>query len=429
MYQTKKESSGTGKSSILVTCAKGITPYLKEEILKLGFPVLSETVSSITTEGTLEDTMRLNLLLRTGHRVLYLIRKVTARDADDLYHSLYDIAWEDHIDADGYVCVTSSVDNPSIRDSRYANVKCKDAIIDRIREKCGQRPDSGPNHDGAVVNLYWKKDTCFVYFDTSGRPLSRRGYRRIPIKAPMQETLAAAVIRATGWIAQGNFINPMCGSGTLAIEAAMAGLNRAPGLGRDNYGFMHLKGFNGTLWHYMCTQATGEERHLPDCRIIATDISKEAVEAAKKNAAAAGVQHLIEFEVCDYSETIVPDGGGVVMLNPEYGERMGKVRELEHVYKGIGNYFKHKCEGYKGYIFTGNLDLIKKVGLRTKRRIQFFSGGIECRLLEYELYRGSRKKPQEDKSKHVHLMAEESKGTKNCRGNNTYILPRSPSNG
>jgi 23S rRNA G2445 N2-methylase RlmL len=392
MYQTKKENKGAGKRRILITCAKGITPYLREELLLLGFPVLSETISSIATEGTLDDTMRLNLLLRTGHRVLFLIREVTARDADELYNSLYDIAWEDHIDADGYVCVTSSVDNPSIRDSRYANVKCKDAIVDRIKETCGVRPDSGPKQDSVVVNLFWKDDRCSVYFDTSGEPLSRRRYRRVPVKAPMQETLAAAVIRATGWNAQGHFINPMCGSGTLAIEAALAGLNRASGIGRDNYGFMHLKGFNEKLWHDMRAQAKREEHHTLDCRIVATDIRKEAVESAKKNAAAAGVQHLIEFTTCDYSTTTVPDGGGIVILNPEYGERMGVIKELEHVYKGIGDYFKQKCGGYRGYIFTGNLVLAKKVGLRTKRRLQFFNGGIECRLLEYELYKGSRKK-------------------------------------
>ena len=141
------------KSRILITCAKGITPFLKEELLLLGFPVLAETIAGIATEGTINDTLQLNLLLRTGHRVLFLIREFTAADADALYRSLSEIPWEDYIAEDGYVCVTSSVDNPSIRDSRYANVKCKDAIVDRIKEKCGQRPDSGPDQDRGVVNL------------------------------------------------------------------------------------------------------------------------------------------------------------------------------------------------------------------------------------------------------------------------------------
>lgn len=392
MYQIKKGNKGPGKSRILITCAKGIAPYLRGELLTLGFPVIFETTASITTEGTIDDTLRLNLMLRTGQRVLFLLKEFTARDADVLYRSLSKIAWEDYIDEDGYICVTSSVDNPSIRDSRYANVKCKDAIVDRIKEKRGRRPDSGPKKDRAVVKLYWKDESCSVYFDTSGQPLSRRGYRKIPMKAPMQETLAAAVIRASVWNGRGHFINPMCGSGTLAIEAAMAGMNRAPGIVRNNYGFMHLKGFNGSLWNGLRAQAKRAEKRSLDYRIIATDIGKEAVEAAEKNATIAGVDHLIEFDICDYSDTLVPDGEGVVLLNPEYGERMGKFKELEHLYKGIGDYFKQKCRGYTGYIFTGNLDLAKKVGLRTKRRIQFYNSGIECRLLEYELYEGTRKK-------------------------------------
>jgi len=379
------------KSRILITCAKGITPFLKEEVLQLGFPVLSETIAGIATEGTIDDTLRLNLHLRTGHRVLFLIKEFIARDADALYSSLSEIPWEDYIAEDGYICVTSSVDNPTIRDSRYANVKSKDAIVDRINKKCGQRPDSGPDKNRTVVNLYWKDEDCSVYFDTSGEPLSRRGYRKNPMTAPMQETLAAALVKASGWMDSSHFINPMCGSGTLAIEAALIGLNRAPGLLRNNFGFMHIKGFNEALWNDLRTRAKKEAKKTLGCRIIATDISGEAVEAAKKNAATAGVERLIEFDVCDYAETTVPEGKGIVILNPEYGERMGKLKELEHVYNGIGDFFKQKCRGYTGYIFTGNLDLAKKVGLRAKQKVQFFNGAIECRLLEYELYEGSRK--------------------------------------
>jgi putative N6-adenine-specific DNA methylase len=308
-----------------------------------------------------------------------------------LYSEASQIAWEHYISEDGYVSVKSSVDNPTVTDSRYANVKCKDAIVDRIRERRGRRPDSGPAQDRVVVNLYWRGDRCSLYFDTSGEPLSRRCYRKIPMTAPMQETLAAAVIKASGWNGSGHFINPMCGSGTLAIEAALASLNRAPGLLRDNFGFMHLKRFRKSLWDALCERARKEEKKALNYRIIATDARKEAVDAARKNAKAAGVDHLIEFFVCDYSETIVPDGRGIVMLNPEYGERMGKINELEGVYEGIGDFFKQRCSGYRGYIFTGNFILAKKVGLRSKRRIQFFNGGIECRLLEYEIYEGSKR--------------------------------------
>jgi putative N6-adenine-specific DNA methylase len=376
---------------ILITCPKGIPPFLKQELLALTFPVLSERVAGVETGGGLDDALRLNLLLRTAHRVLYLLKEFRAIDADELYRQVTAIDWEALIPEDGYVCVTSSVENPTIRDTRFASLKCKDAIVDRIKNMTGKRPDSGPERDRSVVHLYWKDDRCVVYLDTSGEPLSRRGYRKIPLEAPMQETLAAAVVLATGWDGSGTFINPMCGSGTLAIEAALIGLNRAPGMLRSNFGFMHLKGYNQTLWNELRERTKKEAKKSFPGRIIATDIDPDAVATAKKNAATAGVEHLIEFSACDFSDTPVPDGGGIIVMNPEYGERMGEIARLEETYKGIGDYLKQKCRGYTGYVFTGNSALARKVSLKPKRSIPFFNSGIECRLLEYDLYEGSRK--------------------------------------
>jgi 23S rRNA G2445 N2-methylase RlmL len=230
-----------------------------------------------------------------------------------------------------------------------------------------------------------------MYLDTSGEPLSRRGYRKIPLFAPMQETLAAAVVFATGWNGEGNFINPMCGSGTLAIEAALIGLNRAPGLLRSNFGFMHIKGFRESLWNDIREQAKRKVKKALAGRIVATDIKSGTVEAAKKNATMAGVERLIAFDVCDYADTPLPDGSGAIVINPEYGERMGDVSRLEETYKGIGDFFKRKCKGYKGYVITGNRRLAKKVRLKPSRTIPFFNGGIECRLFEYDLYEGTRR--------------------------------------
>jgi len=379
------------KSKILITCPKGIAPFLKQELLALGFPVLSESVAGVETEGAFEDTLSLNLHVRTGHRVLFQLKEFSANSVDELYRELYALAWEEYVPEDGYLCVTSSVDTPGIKDPRFASLRCKDAIVDRIREQRGRRPDSGPARDRSVVHLYGKEGLCKVYLDTSGEPLSRRGYRKMPLTAPMQETLAAAVVLATNWNGSGNFLNPMCGGGTLAIEAALIGLNRAPGLFRSNFGFMHIKGFNELLWQELREKAKKEAKKSLSGRIIATDNNPAAVEAAQKNATTAGVEHLIEFSVCDFSDSPLPDGGGVVVLNPPYGERMGEIQQLEATYKGIGDYFKQKCGGYTGYVFTGNPSLAKKVSLKPKQSFPLFNSGIECRLLEYELYEGSKK--------------------------------------
>jgi len=379
------------KNRIFVTCPKGLQSYLATEVRSLGFAVLSESVSGVETEGTLDETMRLNLFLRTGHRVLYLLSEFRAEAPDELYRETAKVPWEDYIFENGRISVTSTVDTPAINDSRFANLKCKDAIADRFMKRFGRRPDSGPERDQAVVHLHWKDEKCALYIDTSGEPLTKRGYRKIPLKAPLQETLAAAIVLATGWNDNGHFINPMCGSGTLAIEAALIGLKIAPGILRNNFCFMHLKGFDKALWEGLRGEALLLGNKTLQNRIIATDISRQAIDAARENARAARVEHLIEYSVSGFAGTPVPDGSGVVLLNPEYGERMGQMDELADTYKGIGDFFKQKCKGYTGFVFTGNPALAKKIGLRSKRKVQFFNSNIECRLLEYELYEGTKK--------------------------------------
>lgn len=390
-YNEEKRISAM-ENTIVTTCASGASDFLKGEIEGLGLPVSSQDALSVSSAGGLREAIKINMYSRTGQRVLYFLADFPAKGPEELYRGIYGINWEDYLYPDGYFCVTSTVDNRFIRDGRYANVKCKDAIADRMVRKFGRRPDSGPERDRAVVSIYWKDEKCTVYLDTSGEALSKRGYRKIPLKAPMQESLAATVVLATGWRGGGNLINPMCGSGTIAIEAALIGLHRAPGLLRKNFGFRHIVGFDPDFWEGLRREALSAGLKGIGGRIVATDISPEAISAARANAAAAGVEEFIEFGVCDYNETEVPEGGGVVVLNPEYGERMGRKDELESTYAGIGDFFKRRCRGYTGYVFTAEPGLSKRVGLRPKRKRAFFSGGLECRLLEYELYEGSKKR-------------------------------------
>jgi 23S rRNA G2445 N2-methylase RlmL len=423
--------------TVLTTCGRGIVPFLKEEITALQLPILRELESGIELKCTMPDIMRLNLFLRTANRVLLELSKGRARDANELYSHIHNLPWETLIPDTGYFTVASYVDTPAIRDSRFANVKCKDAIVDRFREKFGHRPDSGNERSGAVVFLHWVNDVATVYLDTSGESLSRRGYRKIPMEAPMQEALAAAVVMATGWkgpglpatmpatagFGLGHFINPMCGSGTLAIEAALQAQGRAPGLLRSQFGFLHLKDADTTLWQQIRSETRALPKHKLTGRIIASDNRPEAIEAARQNARTAGVEQLIEFHVCDFADTPIPPADScrpglcpgapatqsqptqektgtsdVIVLNPAYGERMGDVLALEPVYRRIGDFFKQKCQGYRGYVFTGNLDLGKMTGLRSNRKILFFNGNIECRLLGFNLYAGSVRKSKQPQS-------------------------------
>jgi 23S rRNA G2445 N2-methylase RlmL len=377
------------KNVILLTTPKGLAPYLQKEIEDLGMAVKWSAPTSVQTEGDFTDAMKLNLHVRTAHHVLYLLAEFACKNPDDLYNGTNKIPWETIIPVKEYLTVESHADHPSIRDSRYVNVKCKDAIVDRINSRKGRRPDSGPERTGAVVNVFWKNERCRVYLDTSGETLSRRGYRKIPFKAPMQETLAAGVVLATGWEAGESFVNPMCGSGTLAIEASLIGQNIAPGLTRGNFGFMHTNYFDETKWEQLKNEAVSGASKEPGKKIIATDIDPEAIEAGRKNAAKAGVADSIEFRTADFNQTEIPPHNGVIVLNPEYGLRMGDEQELENTYRQIGSFLKHNCQGYRGYVFTGNFTLAGKIGLKSKRRIPFQNGNVECRLYEYELYQGS----------------------------------------
>jgi putative N6-adenine-specific DNA methylase len=203
----------------------------------------------------------------------------------------------------------------------------------------------------------------------------------------MQETLAASLILASKWKPGQHFINPMCGSGTIAIEAALQALNKAPGLLRPNYGIKHILGFDEERWNDLRSDLKNKASKDFEGRIIATDHDVRAVNAIRKNARTAGVDHLIEVQKCDFSETEIPnDKTGVIMLNPPYGDRIGNEKQLEPLYSGIGDYFKQEATGWWGYVFTGNFDLAKKIGLRTNQRIEFYNSTIDARLLEYELY-------------------------------------------
>ncbi|MGN6493056.1 MAG: THUMP domain-containing class I SAM-dependent RNA methyltransferase [Agriterribacter sp.] len=380
-------------SAITVTCHKRLMPYLRQEISDLGFEVKDDFVTGVRLYGTVTDCIKLNLNLRCASQVLYSLKNFEAANADDVYRQVSTYPWETILPRDVYFSVTSNVHNETINNNLFANLRVKDAIVDRLRAKRDKRPPTGAELTGAVIHLFWKDRNAEVFIDTSGHSIARHGYRKIPGLAPMLEALAAATIYATRWDRRSPFINPMCGSGTVAIEAALIASNRRPGLFRNNYSFMHIEGYEEEL--YLKEDALLEKQIDDDAhpRIIATDVSERAIENARKNAVAAGVANMIEFSVCDFADTEVPEGlPGVVFLNPEYGERLGEVQQLEATYKRIGDFFKQRCGGYYGYMFTGNLELAKKTGLKAGRRIEFYTSTIDCRLLEFELYAGSRKK-------------------------------------
>ena len=394
---------------IIISCAKELSRWTEREVSEMGYKTVEVTENTVVVRGDMRDVMRLNLRLRTAHRVLVPLLRTFCRNIKELYHAVNSIDWENLIEADGYFSVSSVVHNNTIRDTRIPSLYTKDAVVDRIRDKCHSRPDSGRENIGAAVFIYWERNELIVYLDTSGEPLSKRGYRKIPGSAPMQETLAAACIMAMEWDCSTPFLSPMCGSGTPAIEAAMMAMNKAPGSLKGHFAFQSIKGYGQSIpgestpamssrqhsgaspeqiWKAMVMEAKAEEKTTGLPRIIATDISPEAVDNAHMNAITAGVSQYIEFAACDFGETSIPDcegkRPGCVFFNPEYGIRLGDPAELAPIYTRIGTFLHEKCHGWTGALITGNPDLANLVDLYYKRRVPFFNGPIDCRLFIYE---------------------------------------------
>jgi len=381
----------------LVTCGPGLKDYLQAEIEALGFEIIGTHSGGILTRGSFVDCMKLNFSLRTAYNVLYLLRQFRCGTTEALYKQISTVPWEKIIDPKEHLCVLSQVDTWTVNNSMYPNVKVKDAIVDRINRKTGSRPDSGRDRNSVVVNLFWTNDKAWIYLNTSGVKLSDRNYRKMPHKAPLRESLAAGIIMATGYDGSQDIVLPMCGSGTLAIEAALIAMNKPAGALRSNFGFKHIKGFDEQIWKELRNDISKNIRSAAmQKRIIATDIDEQAIHAAKQNARTAGVEHLIEFNVCDFADTPLPTGegcGGVIIMNPEYGLRLGDLEQLETEYKRIGQFLKQRCAGCTAYLLIGNKQLSAKIGLKASRKIVFYNGNIECRLLKYELYKGTKQTP------------------------------------
>ncbi len=386
----------TYRRKIIITCHKWLSTALEKEVIALGFSPERTFQTGIELFGTVTDCIKLNLHLRCASQVMYSLKSFTCNDPDELYRTARLIHWEKIIPPNGYFSVTSNVFHPTISTNLFANLRIKDAIVDRMRDTIKRRPSTGSDPIGAVVYLFWKNDMAEIFIDTTGETLAKHGYRKLPGQAPMLEALASATIFSSKWDYASTFINPMCGSGTLAIEAALMATKRVPGLLRDNYAFMHILGFEREMYLIERKKLDEEIIEAPSLKIIASDISEKAINIARINAEAAGVDNLIKFEVCDFADTTIPEGDGIVMFNPEYGERLGDETELQSTYARIGDFLKQKCKGKTGYIFTGNLELAKAIRLKPSRRIEFLNAKIDCRLLEYELYAGTKRTDKSD---------------------------------
>lgn len=375
------------------TAPSGIEPLLASELTALGAPVPKPARGGLRFAGTLELAYRVCLWSRTASRVLLPLIQFPADSAEALYQGVSTFPWEEHLAPDGTLSVEFAGTCPGITHSHFGAQRVKDAIVDRFRERCGQRPSVARHRPDLRIHALVRSSEATISLDLSGDSLHRRGYRQETVAAPLKETLAAALLLKAGWPAiaanGGSLLDPMCGSGTLAIEAAWIAGEHAPGLLRTHWGFSGWLGHIPALWNRVVNEAM-ERREIGRTRIpkiLASDCDPRAVRAASINADLAGIAKHLQILQRDLADAkALPGPAGLVIANPPYGERLGATQEeWKPLYRMLGERLKTQFTGWQAAVFTGDPELGKQMGLRAEKTHVFFNGPLECRLLRFRV--------------------------------------------
>lgn len=365
--------------------AEGLKKAGVQELAELGAKEVKPEYSGIYFRADKPTLYRVNYMTRLLSRCLAPLLSFICPDPDTLYAKAKQIKWE-HFFADGHTfAVSANVSDSAISHSKYAALRLKDAIADYFREKTGRRPNVSVINPDILLNLHIRKDKAVISLDTSGGALHKRGYREKSVPAPMQETVAAAIIRYSEWDGSVPLYDPMCGSGTLLCEALMHYSHIPAGIFRDRFGFESLPDFDRVIWKQVKKEADGHIRELPKRLIAGSDMSKEAVDAARTNLMGLHFGNNVRVEKTDFKELPALEGY-VIVTNPPYGIRLGKNENLDWFYKKFGDFLKHKCKGSTAFVYLGERQYIKAIGLKTSWKIPIKAGGLDGRLVKYELY-------------------------------------------
>ena len=381
----RTEAKPENKMNCFAAVPRGAEEVAASELRALGIEEATVVRGGVSFTTNRAGLYHANLWLRAASRVLVNLATFPCSSPTELYAGVHAIDWNEMITSGMTLAVDCTLRDSALTHSGFVALKTKDAIVDRIREKCGSRPNVNTASPDVRINIHLTKNVCTVSLDSSGDSLDRRGYRLERNEAPLRETLASAIIALTGWDGTVPLADPMCGSGTIPIEAALLAGRVAPGRNRS-FGFQRWLDFDSRLWDKIVADAENGIRKLPLELITGYDSDSRALTVARRNAATAGLEGQVHFFHTSLEE-FKPEGErGVVIINPPYGKRMGEEEELKELYCQIGDIMKQRCRGWTGYVMTGNLELAKYIGLKASRRFVLFNGPIECRLLKYELY-------------------------------------------
>ncbi len=372
----------------VATTLFGLEEVLAGELERLGINEYQSFQRAIKFKASKAQLYKLNLSLRTAIRILLNIRSFKAVNEDNLYDGIYNIDWKEYFLPGKTIAVRTAVSSNYFNNSHYVSLKVKDAIVDRFRDDVGRRPSVDTESADISINVHINGDRVDVSLDSSGDPLFKRGYRTKQYIAPLNEALAAGMILISGWDAKSDFIDPMCGSGTLPIEAALIARDIPPGIFRKSFSFMNWIDYDEELYTRILETLLVSKSF--DHKIIGCDISINALELAKDNIGKALLDDFIELERKDFNDLRPQGESGIIIINPPYGERL-RDEQIENFYKTIGDNLKKNFAGYTAWILSANMDAMKFIGLKPSFKKDLLNGKLKCKFNKYELFRGKRK--------------------------------------
>jgi putative N6-adenine-specific DNA methylase len=390
-------AENTETFTLIAKTSSGLEQVLANELQQLGATKIEILQRAVGFQADKRLLYKANYRLRTALRVLKPVFAFTARNEDSFYDQIAKIQWHVHLNPEQTFAVDVVLSGKYFTHSHYMALKTKDAIVDQFRDRFGSRPSIDIIDPHLRINIHIAGDQCSVLFDSSGQSLHRRGYRTVVDKAPINEVLAAGLIQLSGWQADSHFVDCMCGSGTIPIEAAMLAMDIPAGYFRKQYGFMNWPDYDPGLWQEVVTEANDRIREF-DFDIIGSDRSAKAIDIARENVRKAHLHKDIKLMRKNMNEFQPPEGDGVMIINPPYGERLEE-EDLVALYSGIGDNLKRNFKGYKAWVISSDLPVLKRVGLKPSKKITVFNGPLECRFVCFDIFDGSLKERKREEGK------------------------------
>jgi len=377
-------------SDFFAPCPRGLEAVLNNELITLGAQQVRSTDGGVQFSGDWLLSYRVNLHSRIASRVLWRVAMTNYHSEQDIYDTAFALPWGDWFDVSRTIRVKVTAIKSPLRSLDFTTLKIKDAVCDKFRQLCGERPSVDTHEPDIRIHAFLEHNHMMLYVDTSGDALFKRGVRQHTNIAPLRENLAAGILLLAGWQPGVPLLDPMCGSGTFLIEAALMSLNIAPGIGR-HFAFEKLKNFDADAWQAIRAEAQAAQLPVAELPIFGSDLYGDELKAAHLNLENAGIRETVELKQANVLEISAPADHGVLVANLPYGERMGELAELELLYPQLGDVLKKKFGGWNAYLFTADLRMPKFVRLSVSRRTPLFNGAIECRLFEYKMIAGSNR--------------------------------------